>query len=280
MADRTYYDALHLTPDAPPELIRAAYRALSQVYHPDKRPGDPGAGATMAAINAAYAVLGSTGKRRSYDAWLRAHGGAEGPEPGSDTSGRNRGAASATEGPSTRAWKAHRDAVRWGRFVALLAAVIGTMWLLTKPSSTLIVKDRPGTAEAAPNGRPWPSEAGYLSGFTVMERGGSSKITIDNTASDGPVYAKLMSFDPPGLRSLRHFYVPAGERFVLKSVSPGNYEVRYMDLDSGTRARTDAFVIRDTSLSGLPTPNAVTVTLVEAEGLPRLEASPLALDEF
>ena len=35
---RTLYDRLMVTPQAPPEILHAAYRALARVYHPDVSP--------------------------------------------------------------------------------------------------------------------------------------------------------------------------------------------------------------------------------------------------
>ena len=57
MADASYYDLLGVTCNAPPEVIRAAYKALAQKYHLDKNLGDPEAARMMAAINAAIATL-------------------------------------------------------------------------------------------------------------------------------------------------------------------------------------------------------------------------------
>ena len=47
------YDVLWLRPGAPPELVKAAYRALAQLHHPD-RGGDHEA---MVAINRAFDAL-------------------------------------------------------------------------------------------------------------------------------------------------------------------------------------------------------------------------------
>lgn len=70
MADASYYDLLGVTRNAPLEVIRAAYKALAQKYHPDKNPGDPEAARMMAAINAAIATLMDQDRRRAYDEWL------------------------------------------------------------------------------------------------------------------------------------------------------------------------------------------------------------------
>ncbi len=60
---RNYYRLLHVQPDAPAEVIKASYRALMSIHHPDKG-GDP---EKAVLINAAYAVLSDTMKRAEYD---------------------------------------------------------------------------------------------------------------------------------------------------------------------------------------------------------------------
>jgi curved DNA-binding protein CbpA len=67
----THYDALKVAPDAPIEVIRAAYRSLSQKYHPDRNHGGPAAVQAMAMLNLAYDVLSNPSKKDAYDARLR-----------------------------------------------------------------------------------------------------------------------------------------------------------------------------------------------------------------
>lgn len=63
-----FYAELGVTPQAEPDVIRAAYRALAKRYHPD-RPEGAGlaAGAKMARINRAYEVLGHSQSRMRFD---------------------------------------------------------------------------------------------------------------------------------------------------------------------------------------------------------------------
>jgi curved DNA-binding protein CbpA len=68
---RTHYDNLKVARDAPAEVIRAAYKSLSQKYHPDRNSGDPKASRTMAIINAAYRVLSDPDLRKKHDDWIR-----------------------------------------------------------------------------------------------------------------------------------------------------------------------------------------------------------------
>jgi curved DNA-binding protein CbpA len=63
-----HYATLGVLPDADPVVIKAAYRALAQTYHPDKWRGDPAvATRRMAAINEAYRILGDAQLRADYD---------------------------------------------------------------------------------------------------------------------------------------------------------------------------------------------------------------------
>jgi hypothetical protein len=66
----THYDNLKVTRNAPPEVIRAAYRSLSQKYHPDMNPGKPDAERVMKLINEAYEVLSDPLKRQQHDRWI------------------------------------------------------------------------------------------------------------------------------------------------------------------------------------------------------------------
>ena len=66
----THYDNLKVTRNAPPEVIRAAYKSLSQKFHPDRNPDDPNATRTFQIINTAYEVLSDPLKRREHDDWI------------------------------------------------------------------------------------------------------------------------------------------------------------------------------------------------------------------
>jgi curved DNA-binding protein CbpA len=63
------YAELGVTPQAEPEVIRAAFRALAQRYPPDRQGGASALwAAKMARINQAYSVLSQPERRRAYDA--------------------------------------------------------------------------------------------------------------------------------------------------------------------------------------------------------------------
>ena len=60
------YKVLQVDPEAEDEVIRAAYRRLARKYHPDLA-GSTAAAARMAAINAAWELIGDPGARAAYD---------------------------------------------------------------------------------------------------------------------------------------------------------------------------------------------------------------------
>ncbi len=65
---RNHYRLLHVQYDAPAEVIKASYRALMSLHHPDK--GGEAAEAVM--LNQAYSVLSDAARRTQYDAQRKA----------------------------------------------------------------------------------------------------------------------------------------------------------------------------------------------------------------
>lgn len=62
----THYDNLKVTRNAPLEVIKAAYRAMAQKYHPDVNPL-PGTDHVMKLVNEAWTVLSDPIKRAEHD---------------------------------------------------------------------------------------------------------------------------------------------------------------------------------------------------------------------
>jgi len=58
------YKVLQVDPEAEPEVIRAAYRALALKYHPDVSTGSQD---RMAALNQAWGILRDAGARAAFD---------------------------------------------------------------------------------------------------------------------------------------------------------------------------------------------------------------------
>lgn len=68
----TYYDDLKVARNAPEIVIKAAYKALCQTYHPDKFQGSKEESERiMKIINRSYVELIDSEKRAEHDAWIK-----------------------------------------------------------------------------------------------------------------------------------------------------------------------------------------------------------------
>lgn len=264
---RTHYDNLKVARDAPAEVIRAAYKTLSQRFHPDRNPGNADAARVMTIINTSYAVLSDPDRRREHDGWIKAMEERAGDGHGAPPP-RPQPPRQPADSPQPHAG-GEFDISSLIRFV-LIASVIGAVfWLWVKDpsspppgpkpyepdpvaaqSSSLPVKatqptvyQRPTTA---PNGRPWPTSAGYVAGYERLNRSGLSTVTVDNSQNDADVFVKLVTLDAPQAFPVRQFFIPAYSRFSAKNVTAGNYDIRYRDLDTGGLSRSEPFTVEQT----------------------------------
>src|SRR3990172_4466534 len=64
---KDYYKILGVGKGASAAEIKAAYRKLAKLHHPDKNPGDKRAEEKFKEINEANEVLGDAAKRQKYD---------------------------------------------------------------------------------------------------------------------------------------------------------------------------------------------------------------------
>lgn len=163
-----HYERLKVTQDAPPEVIRAAYRALAnrlQAHPPAPGSAADAAQDEMMGLNAAYETLIDPMLRRDYDAslsptqgWQKPagddDGDAESAEPGLATV-----AAADGGGPGLPAQESafapEPNQVMLGTFIALLLIVLGFAWYYTRsptsgPSMDAAVVKQIGEQGAVP----------------------------------------------------------------------------------------------------------------------------------
>lgn len=372
MKIHSHYDNLKVSRDAPQEVIRAAYRTLSQKYHPDRRLNDPDAERVMKIINASYAVLSDPAQRKEHDEWLArkereaaaasappratyASAGASayasphhaGPQASAYNAGQARPQSQAQaqpspqparrrahrSGPHPQAGKkphaAHRKAgfslrklslrgwsviavVAFFGYVAFTESM--TPWPLTHESGIAygprnrVLNDTPSTSDsnqrtnglgsmqtveaatpswardvsilsgsaaghqrfvrpnAAPNGLPWPAQADYLDGVPVGAIGGHSSVMIDNSANRFDVYGKLVFTSMASSEPVRQFFIPAGQRLALTDIAPGNYDVRYENLDDGGLYKSQPFGLAEQTASNGVTATSTSVSLYPIDG--------------
>lgn len=162
----THYDNLKVARGAPAEVIRAAYKALSQKYHPDKNPGDEKAARIMAIVNTAYNALSDPVRRKEHDEWIASEEwevewlestGAE------ETPGRaprpDAWEPRATDAPARPRPRLMRDPRWWlGLASCFVAGAAAAVYLVEPPRGklppALAWAGKPDPAPAPPNDRP------------------------------------------------------------------------------------------------------------------------------
>jgi DnaJ-class molecular chaperone len=131
-----WYAVLHVANDAPDEVVRAAYRALSQRWHPDRNLEDPTAIGRMMEINQAYDVLSDTDARAEFDRqWIAAQQAiaSERQRAAAERSSRatpktSSSAIVSTQDKPERPAPIHRQVRFW--FVVLATLALLALWLL------------------------------------------------------------------------------------------------------------------------------------------------------
>ena len=268
-AVHTHYDNLKVTRNAPPEVIRAAYKTLTQKYHPDRHPGSADAERVMALINVSYQVLSDPAQRADHDRWIAQQEQSAVPPPAPSSPWPRQAPQSPTQATSqppptppptpspvgsTRRLVSHvfKYWLLYG-----VAAVFVWSWLNPTPTKPPPVGPKPYQASrapevaayvrpaAAPNGQPWPAAAGYVKGYQQLHSNGLSTVTVDNSRNDSEVFVKLVSLDSAQAYPVRQFYIPAFGSFTLKKVTAGSYDVRYRDLGSGGLSRSEAVTLSE-----------------------------------
>ena len=119
------YKTLQVDREAEDEVIAAAYRRLARKYHPDVAAGSEAA-ARMAAINAAWELIGDPAKRAAFDRQRAVadalhrrtagagDGAASGAQPGGATPGGAGGAPPRPPESVSRDWTTGRSSVGGG----------------------------------------------------------------------------------------------------------------------------------------------------------------------
>jgi hypothetical protein len=251
---QNYYDVLNVAQGASEEVIRAAYRALSQKYHPDRNPHNPQAHQRMTEINQAYAVLSDPEKRHHHDVWIA------------------RQALQAQVSPELLARKhspfttppvylpTHQDSMitlnerghGWIWFIGVaILIVMGIVWwrLLYPVQQNQPVSEKATVVVTAPNGHQFPLKAAYVTGYPVLRQRGDNRILVDASSLQSPVFAQLYELHDGKFTAIRSFYIPAGETFIVPKIGDGDFSLQYQRINDGKWAVSDGIQIKNTEAS-------------------------------
>lgn len=280
----SHYENLKVARNAPLEVIRAAYRTLSQKYHPDRNPGDTEAARIMTVINAAYETLSDPIKRRQHDEWITKMEAADAAPHSVPGTAFTIDESKLRPKPVHPAVAFARHLGRWWFAYLILVAIIVANVEDKKPQRAVAPTPHANRAtpqpqefrappkpayvrpETADNGSPWPAKSAYVKGYPRRNADGYSTITIDNTKNDSDVFAKVYSFDTVPPRPVRVVFIRALDSLTLNRVRAGIYDVRYRDLDSGALKRSDPFSIEEKRGESSVEYSQFTMTLYKVRG--------------
>ncbi|OUM05794.1 molecular chaperone DnaJ [Pseudomonas syringae] len=110
-----------------------------------------------------------------------------------------------------------------------------------------------------PMGEPWPDKPGYLKGMPLLKDNGWSQITVDNSAGESAVYAKVT--DAVGRRAFRHAFVPAGAVFSFAKMDPGLYLLKYKMMSTGCAFASGRILLEETPMGSQIKSSAYKLTL-------------------
>ena len=292
---RTHYDNLKVARDAPDIVIRAAYKSLSQRFHPDKNPGDERAAQVMSIINRSYEILSDPQKRAEHDVWIALEEKKHQKSTAQSDTAPIPPQRQTPPQPTQAKLPSHsilKKVLLWPfklvlqiivavPQLAVLGLIFGGIALYDavtpdrppppgpKPYSATPVAQptRPSYSRppTAPNGNPWPVSAGYIKGYQRLHANGLSTVTVDNSRNDSDVFVKLVSLDGAQAYPVRQFYIPAFASFTLNKVTAGSYDVRYRDLTNGGLSRSEASQLEETPTYDGTQYSNITMTLYKVQ---------------
>ena len=255
---RTHYDNLKVARNAPIEVIVAAYKSLSNKYHPDINDSED-AVRILKIINSSYEVLSDISKRRKHDIWIEAQEREQ-------------------EARFVECKVVHPNKVsKWSinsprKYIGIIKdkktkkilwflAVITVSVIVVLIGNTRIFKKKEEAPAPAPAPPPYsvPNTAqpyipqgyalvqenqkpvatgkpvkipeiradrtGYVQGSPIRFRNGYASVTVDNNGNDSAVLVKLYNIDE--MSTACYFTILAKDSFTVTNLNRGNYDVKY-----------------------------------------------------
>lgn len=235
--EQTHYETLNITRNAPDFLIRAAFKSLSQKYHPDVNPDVEDAHAKMVAINYAYQTLADEEKRKAYDVWLDRQ-----KPPSNSRSGvvpKGRSPFDRRLKPTRQSWS-HWSSL--GAIINICCLAFISLFFLDDPS---VAQLRTFAKEALQQGffrvesSPYASAlrvespgTGYLKGYRQQSLTGKHSVLFSNRSNNFDINARLVGPKRDATNIIRFFRIKKNESFLVSGLDDLYYEVRFHHVEA------------------------------------------------
>lgn len=122
-------------------------------------------------------------------------------------------------------------------------------------------------------------KAAYVRGYEKLNTNGFSSVKVDNTQNNSDVFVKLVSLNMNNFNAVRHFYIPVGGEFTIKKVSPGDYDIRYQDLNTGSLVKSEKFKLEHHKTNNGIEFSHITMTLYKV-AYGNMKTFPITESEF
>lgn len=99
----------------------------------------------------------------------------------------------------------------------------------------------------APNGSPFPVESGYIEGYPQIIGLKNYAINVENIHNTSDVFAQL--YEKRSSQAVRTFFINTRSEFMLNQLDPGEYFVRYYQLDNGEYFDSESVTVTDNSIA-------------------------------
>lgn len=124
-----------------------------------------------------------------------------------------------------------------------------------------------------------PSSAAYIPGEPLRRMGGLSSVTVDNSGTGQDVLVKLVEINGVSASPIRTFFIPAGDSFTAKNISPGHYEVRYVSRHHPGASKSEEFSLEEVDTGSGTEYSQVSLTLYAIQG-GNMRMQPIPDDQF
>lgn len=310
----THYDNLMVARNAPAEVIRASYLALSKKFHPDVNPSED-ASRIMKLINSSYDVLSNPEKRKMYDIQISMI------ELKMNQASNNY-AENSQRPESEEEQRILKEEGLFPIIINVLKSVLG--FSMRRPREALVIgvllwwgisslssdskPSRPSysstkqveadrvrserTAEEleqeerqykrpdmAPNGRMWPVASGYIDGYKRLNFKGKSTIQVENLQNDNDFYVKLVDGSKKNPVTVRHVLIKGGDKFTFQGVTAGKYQLMYFDIDAGSITKSEDFEVQEIKTQTHIRASRMKITLYKVRN-GNFRSEGIELDEF
>jgi hypothetical protein len=106
-------------------------------------------------------------------------------------------------------------------------------------------------------------------------------LTIDNSQNSSDAFVKvIIAGSEKSVNPIRVVFIKAHESFTIKEITAGNYAIKYLNLDEGSRSLSEPFELKeDKTEDGIIHYTNIRITLYKVQN-GNMHSTPIAESDF